>query len=221
MNLTPQDARTHIQRQHLVAVIRSPTATDALDVIDVLVAAGITTIEITLTIPDATAVIRDVKDRCGHGVLVGAGTVTTPQQAHDVLDAGAEFIVSPGCLPALAEELREAPVLYIPGVFSPSEAMTAQSLQIKMVKLFPAMTGGPAHLRSLTAPFPDLEFMSTGGITLDNIADWASAGAVAVGIGTDLAPTHITPHTRRHVERRARQYLDTAAQMWSATPSKP
>ena len=121
-------------------------------------------------------------------VLLGAGTVLTPAHAEEAVTAGARFLVSPGTVPDLARTMLGTGALVLSGALSPSEVMVAVGLGVHVVKLFPSSLGGPAYLRALRGPFPDVDFCPTGGVDPGNLGDWLAAGAVAVGAGGELTP---------------------------------
>ncbi len=170
----------------VVAVLRAPTAEAGIRATAALIAGGVTGIEITYSTPDAAAVIRAVRDEHGEGVYLGAGTVLEPDQAREAVEAGAEFLVSPGTEPTLAAAMLDTGVTVLSGALTPSEVMATVACGAHVVKLFPASLGGPAYLRALRGPFPRVSFVPTGGVDADNLADWLAAGAVAVGAGSDL-----------------------------------
>jgi len=172
----------------VIAVVRAPSAPAGVAVADALVAGGVTGVEITYSTPDAAAVIREVRHRHGAAVLLGAGTVLEPRQAREAVEAGAEFLVSPGTVPALTGAMLDTGVPVLSGALTPSEVMTAVQLGVHGVKLFPASVGGPAYLRALRGPFPSVPFIPTGGVSADNVDDWLAAGAAAVGAGGELVP---------------------------------
>jgi 2-dehydro-3-deoxyphosphogluconate aldolase/(4S)-4-hydroxy-2-oxoglutarate aldolase len=172
----------------VVAVLRAPSADAAVQATDALVAGGVTGIEITYSTPDAAAVIREVRRRHGDAVHLGAGTVLAPAQADEAVQAGAEFLVSPGTEARLAAAMLETGVTVLSGALTPSEVMTAVGLGVHVVKLFPASLGGPAYLKALRGPFPEVSFVPTGGVNAENLGEWLAAGAVAVGAGGELCP---------------------------------
>jgi len=173
----------------VIAVLRAPSADAAVHAVDALVAGGVTGIEITYSTPDAEQAIATVADRHGDAVLLGAGTVTTPEQAERAVAAGASFLVSPGTQPALAEAMLATGAAVMLGALTPTEVMAATALGADVVKVFPASLGGPAYLRALRGPFPDVPLMPTGGVNASNVGEWLAAGAVAVGAGSDLVGT--------------------------------
>jgi 2-dehydro-3-deoxyphosphogluconate aldolase / (4S)-4-hydroxy-2-oxoglutarate aldolase len=149
------------------------------------VAGGLTALEITFTVPDAATAIRSlVAELADQTVLVGAGTVLTEQQAAAALDAGARFLVSPVNPPFLLPLAREAGVLAVPGAATPHEVWQAVAGGALMVKLFPiARLGGPAFVRDLLAPMPDLRLVATGGVGPRDVVPLLAAGCVAVALG--------------------------------------
>jgi len=173
----------------VVAVLRAPSAEAAVLATDALVAGGVRGIEITYSTPDAAAAIREIRRRHGEGVHLGGGTVLEVGQAAEAVDAGAEFLVSPGTEARLTAAMLETGATVLCGALTPSEVMATRAMGVHVVKLFPASLGGPAFLRALRGPFPDVSFVPTGGVNADNLADWLAAGAVAVGAGGELCPT--------------------------------
>jgi 2-dehydro-3-deoxyphosphogluconate aldolase/(4S)-4-hydroxy-2-oxoglutarate aldolase len=171
----------------VLAVLRAPSPELALEASEAIIRGGVTGIEVTYSTPDAPAVIRELIARHGDTAYVGAGTVTTEQQATAAAEAGAEFLVSPGTLPDLTRAMLDTGRVVMTGAMTPTEVMTALGLGVDVVKVFPASLGGPSYLGALRGPFPDAPLMPTGGVTPDNLADWFRAGAVAVGAGGDLA----------------------------------
>lgn len=171
----------------VLAVLRAPSPELALEASEAIIRGGVTGIEVTFSTPDAPSVIRELIARHGDAAYIGAGTVTTVEQAALAADAGAEFLVSPGTLPALTRAMLDTGRVVMTGAMTPTEVMGALELGVDVVKIFPASLGGPSYLGALRGPFPDAPLMPTGGVSPDNLADWFRAGAVAVGAGGDLA----------------------------------
>lgn len=191
----------------VLAVVRAPSAQSALLAADALVAGGILGLEITYSTPDAPAVIRELDARYGERIYLGAGTVTTPEQATRAADAGARFLVSPGTRRDLTAAMKDTGRLVLTGALTPSEVMAAIDYGSDVVKIFPASLGGPAFLASLRGPFPDVALLPTGGVTPDNIGAWFAAGAVAVGAGGDLVSgADLASGRYDEVERKARLF---------------
>ncbi|PSL04202.1 2-dehydro-3-deoxyphosphogluconate aldolase/(4S)-4-hydroxy-2-oxoglutarate aldolase [Haloactinopolyspora alba] len=170
----------------VMAILRARSAERFTDVSRALVDAGITCLEITLTVPGAIEAIGNLRAELPDDVDVGAGTVTDGVQARAVVEAGAGFVVSPSVEPDVLAVAAEAGVPSYPGAFTPTEVLTAWRAGASIVKLFPGSAVGPSYITSLAGPFPDIEIMPTGGVSLTNIGDWISAGASGVGLGGPL-----------------------------------
>ncbi len=171
----------------VIPIIRAPSADAAVAVAEALLQAGLPVAEITMTVPNAIAAIGAVAKRFPGKLLVGAGTVTDAETARRAVDAGAEFIVTPCLVPAVIEAAQRAGVAVLPGALTPGEVFEAFRHGADMVKVFPAQSvGGAAYLRALRGPFPDIPLVPTGGVTLENMAELFTAGAAAVGVGTEL-----------------------------------
>jgi 2-dehydro-3-deoxyphosphogluconate aldolase/(4S)-4-hydroxy-2-oxoglutarate aldolase len=171
----------------IVPVVRAATVEEATRAVEAICAGGIPVVEITMTVPDAVSVIREAARQHGRNVLIGAGTVTTPEQADQCISAGAEFLVSPGLSAAVLAVARSSNKLAIPGALTPTELMSAQERGARLVKIFPCgSVGGAKYLRSLRAPFPKALLIPTGGVNAANAAEFIAAGAFALGIGAEL-----------------------------------
>ena len=167
-----------------VAIVRMPSQEAGQDVADRIVAAGLTTIEITLTNPGALSIIENLAKRSG--VLVGVGTVVDSKDVLRAKDAGATFIVSPNTDEEVIGETKRAGMISLPGVATPSEVAAAKKYGADILKLFPASTFGPGHLKALRDPFPGNFWCPTGGLTAESVSDWFAAGANIVGVGGPL-----------------------------------
>lgn len=170
----------------LVAVLRAPDAARYDAVVDVLVAAGVDAIELTLTTPGTVEALPRVLARVGGAAEVGVGTVTTAEQAARVLDAGAGFLVTPTVVPAVVEVAAAAGRPTLLGALSPTEIHAAWSAGASAVKVFPASSVGPGYLRAVAGPFPHVPLLPSGGVGLEDAAAWLDAGAVAVSMGGEL-----------------------------------
>lgn len=184
--MTVEATIARVQDAVLLAVLRAPDPASAEKAVAVLVEAGIPGVEVTFSTPDAARVIAAVRHRHGRDAVVGAGTVLTAAQARAAVDAGAEYLVAPGMDPPIVEAMLATGVTVMAGALTPTEVLAGLRLGVHVVKLFPASLGGPAYLRALRGPFPDVPFMPTGGVSADNLADWLAAGAVALGAGGEL-----------------------------------
>jgi 2-dehydro-3-deoxyphosphogluconate aldolase / (4S)-4-hydroxy-2-oxoglutarate aldolase len=186
-DMTIEDVIRRIGEIGVVPVIRAASVAEATRAVEAICAGGIPVVEITMTVPNAVTVIREVAQQYGDKVLIGAGTVTTAAQGEECLGAGAEFLVSPGLAVSVLSLARANAKLAIPGALTPTELMNAQEHGAQLVKIFPCgNVGGPKYLRSLKAPFPDARLIPTGGVNVANAADFIAAGAFALGVGADL-----------------------------------
>ena len=171
-----------------IAVVRARDPEEAVAIADALFSAGLKAIELTFTTPEIERAFPEVRRRLGSRLLLGAGTITTLEQLQAAVDAGADFLVSPHLNPVLLKAMLDTDRLAIPGVLTPSEIASALGLGAVVVKLFPASTVGPEHMKALFGPFPGLRVVPTGGITIASAGAWLNAGAVAVGLGGELLP---------------------------------
>lgn len=172
-------------RARIVPVVRTPTRAQAEMAVEVLADCGFPLIEMTLTTPEAEAVIARYAD--ADNIVIGAGTVLTGEQARGVIAAGAKFIVAPCLRSEVAQVARDAGVPFFLGAATPTEVLTAHELGAAGVKLFPAeQLGGPGFLKAVRSVYPDIALMPTGGINPGNAADYLKAGAICVGMGGKL-----------------------------------
>jgi 2-dehydro-3-deoxyphosphogluconate aldolase / (4S)-4-hydroxy-2-oxoglutarate aldolase len=176
-----------IERVGLIPVLRARNAAQALAVVEAMIAGGVTVVEVTMTVPGAIDVLRELKANYGSKLLLGSGTVTTAAEAEGTISAGAEFVVSPSLHPEVIQATKSAGKLSIPGALTPTEVITAWRAGADYVKIFPCSAmGGAGYLKSLLAPFPFLKLIPTGGVTLETAASFIQAGARALGVGSDL-----------------------------------
>ena len=170
----------------VIAVIRMKDAARLAGSAEALRKGGVTAIEITMTVPGALDIIREMARSKAPGMLVGAGTVLDAGMAADVIGAGADFVVSPITDRDMIQACRAAGVLVAPGAFTPTEIVSAWRAGADIVKIFPATSLGPQFLRDVRGPLPQIRLMPTGGVTIENARDFLAAGACCVGIGTAL-----------------------------------
>ncbi len=194
----------------IVPVVRARSLRSARLAVEALCAGDLPIVEITMTVPDATEVIRQVVRENGGAVLTGAGTVTTAEQARACLDAGAQFLVSPGLSAAVLSVAASCGVLAIPGVLTPTEVMAAVALDVNLVKVFPSgNVGGPRYIKALRGPFPKLQMIPTGGVTLANAREFIESGALALGVGSELIDEEaLLNGNSALVTERARQFVE-------------
>lgn len=175
-----------IKREKLVPVIRTNSTNDARKAIEILAKSGIKVFEITMTVPDAIDLIGELNAE-NKDILIGAGTVLDKDQAEECIKAGAQFIVSPAFDLETVKFCRENNVAVMPGTITPTEVLAAHKAGADAVKVFPCdIMGGAKYLQTLKTLFPHIEMMPTGGVNLETIGDFFRAGAIAVGVGTDL-----------------------------------
>jgi len=170
----------------VVAVIRMTDAAKLAAVAAALQEGGVRALEVTMTVPGAVDLIREMARHKAPGVLVGAGTVLDAGTASDVIGAGADFVVSPVTDRDMIQACREAEVLVAPGAFTPTEILAAWRAGADIVKVFPATSLGPQFFRDLRGPLPQIRLMPTGGVNIENAREFLAAGACCVGIGTAL-----------------------------------
>jgi 2-dehydro-3-deoxyphosphogluconate aldolase/(4S)-4-hydroxy-2-oxoglutarate aldolase len=175
-----------IEALGVVAVIRLKDPATLRAVVDAMAQGGVRALEVTMTVPRAVDLIRELAPTLPGDFLLGAGTVTDVATALAVIDAGASFVVGPVFRPDVIAACHERDVAALPGCFSPTEILAAHECGADIVKLFPATALGPQFIRDVRAPLPQVKLMPTGGVTLDNAGDWIRAGAVAVGLGSAL-----------------------------------
>jgi len=195
-------------RSGIVAILRAPTSDGFAAVADVLVGAGITALEVTLTSRGAVEAIAGLRRQLPDTVAVGAGTILTGDDAKAAVDAGATFLVSPILDKAL---VTGSPVPFYPGTSTPTEMYEAYQAGAPLVKLFPAGGLGPRFLRDVRGPLPQIDVMPTGGIKIEDIADWLLAGAKAVGVGSPLIGDAATGGSMKALAARARHAVSAVA----------
>jgi 2-dehydro-3-deoxyphosphogluconate aldolase/(4S)-4-hydroxy-2-oxoglutarate aldolase len=194
----------------IVPVVRASSAALARRAVDALIAGGVPVCEITMTVPDAVALIAELSKSVGERVLVGAGTVLDARQAAACIDAGARFVVSPGFDEGTVRECQKREVAVMPGALTPTEVIRAWRAGASMVKVFPCSAlGGASYLKALKGPLPDVKLLPTGGVNLDTAESFLRAGAVALGVGSDLvSEVALKEGKDEEIERRARAFRE-------------
>jgi 2-dehydro-3-deoxyphosphogluconate aldolase / (4S)-4-hydroxy-2-oxoglutarate aldolase len=206
------DKEQVLQRVHeigLIPVLRAQSATEALQLADAIAAGGVSVLEVTMTVPGAVDVIRQIVEHSGDRMLVGAGTVMDPETAQACMQAGARFIVSPSLNLKTIEICRLRGIAVFPGALTPTEVVTAWDAGADAVKVFPcSAVGGAKYLKALKAPLPQIELIPTGGVSLATAAEFLAAGAFALGVGGDLVDNAaIARGEPEVVTRNAEKYL--------------
>ncbi len=198
-----------IEQLGVVAVIRLRDPGKLRAVVDAIVAGGVRALEVTMTVPGAVELIRGLAPTLPDGFLLGAGTVIDAETARAVVDAGAQFVISPVFKPEVIVACHQCGVPVAPGCFTPTEILAAHEAGADIVKVFPATTLGPQYIKDVRAPLPQVKLMPTGGVSPENAGDWIRAGAIAVAAGSSLLDAGaiengrfdvITANARRFVE---------------------
>ncbi|MFZ5822941.1 MAG: bifunctional 2-keto-4-hydroxyglutarate aldolase/2-keto-3-deoxy-6-phosphogluconate aldolase [Bacillota bacterium] len=200
-----------LQRIHesaLIPVVRAESADQAKLIIDALLAGGVRAIEVTMTVPGALDVIRELAATMPADVVLGAGTVLDSETARLAILAGAQFVVSPALNTDVIRLCHRYQVPVLPGAFTPTEIVRAMEEGADLVKIFPAAELGVNYVKAIKAALPHAPIMPTGGVNLDNVADWIKAGCTAVGVGGELTAgartgdyTRVTETARAFLER--------------------
>jgi Entner-Doudoroff aldolase len=175
-----------IESGRVIAILRGDFGELMEDIVTAMAAGGLTAVEVTLNSPNAVHSIHQLVRRFASTLAIGAGTVLTTQQVHQVADLGAQFIVSPNCEASVIEITRHRGLVSLPGCFTPSEIVQAIHAGADAVKLFPAQSLGVTFLKALRAPLPDVRIVPTGGVTPEIAREYKAAGAWAVGVGSEL-----------------------------------
>jgi 2-dehydro-3-deoxyphosphogluconate aldolase/(4S)-4-hydroxy-2-oxoglutarate aldolase len=200
-------ALTTLREQRLLSVIRAATADQARQSAEAVAAGGITLLEVTFTVPDALKAMRAVAGR--PGAILGAGTVLTADDARAALDAGARFIVAPNFAREVARVALDAGVMYCPGAYTTTEILAARDAGAHVIKVYPVgVAGGPAYIRVIRDPLPDVPMLAAGGTDLDNAVPFLEAGCMGLGLGGSLADPKLAAAGKfDEITRRARAFI--------------
>lgn len=207
--MTREQILQQIKKVGLVPVLRAPSAEIAVAAAQAIEKGGVPVVEVTMTVPGAIDVIREMVKSSQGRVLVGAGTVLDPETARACMLVGAQFVVSPSLNVKTIEMCRRYGVPVIPGALTPTEVVTAWEAGADVVKVFPcSAVGGPKYLAALKGPLPQIDLIPTGGVSLATAADFLAAGAFALGVGGDLVDTKAIAEGKPEVvTESARKYL--------------
>src|SRR5579883_686181 len=198
----------HILDCGIVAVVRSPDSQQLVEVVRALADGGVTVAEITMTVPDALGVLRQVRQALGERVLLGAGTILDTETARAALLAGAEYLVAPTLNLDVIRLCQRYSKLVMPGAFTPTEILAAWEAGADIVKVFPAEVVGPAFFKAMRGPLPQVRLMPTGGVDLTTAADFLRAGACCLGLGSQLVePRAVAERDFDRIRGLARQYV--------------
>lgn len=209
--MIPREVVGLMGRRRLVAEVRTETARQALGVVDALAAGGVTTIEVSLTIPGAQEILSHLAIR--QDVLVGAGAVLDARQAQEAISCGARFIASPIFQPELIASCRDANVACVLGALTPTEIIAAQKAGAEMVKLFPAEAmGGPAYVRALLTQLTHMSLQISGGFSPQNLGEYLELPVRTVALGALLIPRILVERSNwQALTNRARAFVEFAA----------
>jgi 2-dehydro-3-deoxyphosphogluconate aldolase/(4S)-4-hydroxy-2-oxoglutarate aldolase len=219
-----REAIEQVANGGVIAIIRLPTAEDLLPVAEAIRDGGVTAIEFTLTTPGAIRGMESARARLGRDILLGVGTVLTAEAARETIRAGAQFLVAPNLNSEVVRTGKEAGVPVIPGALTPTEIIHAWEAGASLVKLFPANAVGPRYVKDLQGPLPHIPLLPTGGMSLENVAAFIQAGAVAVGVGSEMIPADLLARRAfREITSRARAFVEAvkAARGLSVPPAPP
>ncbi len=209
-------ALTELHRQRLIAVIRAATPEQARSAALAVAAGGLTLLEVTFTVPDATRVMRELAGATD--AVIGAGTVLTPDQARAAIDAGARFIVAPSLSREVAAVAHEAGVMFCPGAYTTTEILAALDAGAHVVKLYPVgVAGGPAYVQVIRDPLPHAPLLAAGGTNLENVPAFLRTGCIGAGLGASLAdPRLAAAGDFDEITRRARAFAAVVADLGAA-----
>lgn len=198
----------------VVAVLRGETPEEVVTMAEQAIEGGIKVIEVTMTVPFALRAIEDLAKRYSSNAadpakyaIIGVGTALDPETARAAILSGAEFVVGPSLNPATVALCNRYRIPVLPGCMTIQEIQHALELGVDIVKLFPGNLFSPSMIKAIKGPLPQANVMPTGGVSLDNLAEWIKAGAVAVGIGSDLTTEAVKTGDYSKVAQRAAQYV--------------
>lgn len=216
--MTREQVRARVLEVGIVPVVRATSAKQAISAAVAVAAGGITIVEVTMTVPGALDAISQLIKTLGNEVIVGAGTVLDAQAARQCFDAGAEFLVSPGLDLGTIKAAQDVGKLIMAGALTPTEVISAWKAGADFVKVFPASAvGGPAYLKALRGPLPQVPLVPTGGVNLNTAADFLRAGASALGVGGELVlAAALKSGETGQITVLARQYLEIVQQVREA-----
>lgn len=207
--MAPEETLQALLDGQIVAIVRSPSSAELVHVAEALLAGGIRSIEVTFTVPNAVGVLQAIAQQLGDKIVLGAGTVLDAETARLAILAGAQFIVAPNTNRGVIRLCRRYGKVVIPGAFTPTEIVQAWELGADIVKVFPAEVGGPAYIRAVRAPLPQIRLMPTGGVNLQTAADFLRAGACCLGIGAQLVePRAVAERNFQRITELAQQYVE-------------
>ncbi len=202
-----------IHETGVIAIMRAKSSEQLIAAAEAIRAGGVRVIEVTMTTPGALDVIREAARRFGDSVLFGAGSVLDPETARAAILAGAGFVVAPTLKVEVIELCNRYSIPCAPGCFTPTELLTAWEAGADLVKLFPAEIGGPALVKAILAPLPQLKIVPVGGVDLKTAADFIRSGSYALGVGSSLINQKLLDEgNMEELTRRAAGFIDAVKQ---------
>ena len=208
--MTKNEVRERILDVGIVPVIRAESTAKAMEAAEAVCNGGIPIAEITMTVPNAVDALRQLRRDMKARLLAGAGTVIHADMVEQCIEAGAEFIVTPGYNAGVVAKVKELGKLLMIGALTPTEVMHAEDAGTDFVKIFPCgLVGGPKYIKALRGPFPSVAMIPTGGVNLENAADFLRAGAAALGIGGELVSAAALKKGDLHAISAAAQQFQT------------
>ncbi len=207
-----------IKQLGIVPIVRTNDAESAIRAVEAISEGGIACAEITMTVQGAIKALEKVADVFGDRMILGAGTVLDPETARACMLAGAEFFVTPSLNLRTVEIVKRYSKAMFPGALTPTEIVTAWEAGVDAIKVFPCSAlGGAKYIKALKGPFPQIEFVPTGGVNLDTVGEFLAAGCCAVGVGSELVDNKtIAAGQYEILTERARQFLQKIAQARAA-----
>jgi 2-dehydro-3-deoxyphosphogluconate aldolase/(4S)-4-hydroxy-2-oxoglutarate aldolase len=197
-----------IRETGVIAIMRAQSSDQLIAAADAIKLGGVRAIEVTMTTPGALGVIAEAKERYGSDVIFGAGTVLDPETGRAAILAGADFVVAPTLNLKLVELCNRYSIPVAPGCYSPTEVLAGWGAGADFIKLFPASVGGPALVKAILAPLPQVRIIPVGGVTLDTAADFVRNGATALGVGSSLVNQKLLDQgDMEELTRRAAAYI--------------
>src|SRR5437868_12678691 len=207
--MSKEDQLRQVLECGIVAVVRSPDSQQLVEVTRALADGGVTVVEITMSVPNALEVLRQVRHALGERVLLGAGTILDPETARAALLAGAEYLVAPTVNLDVIRLCQRYDKLVMPGAFTPTEILSAWEAGADVVKVFPADVVGPAFFKAVRAPLPQVKLMPTGGVNLQTAGEFLKAGACCLGVGGQLVdPQLVAKREFDQIRELAKQYME-------------
>ena len=197
-----------IQDIGVILIVRTHSPQEVLEGVRAAVEGGLKAVEVTSNVPGAPGVLREIRRALGDEIVLGAGTILRAEDAEDAVDAGAQYLVAPNVDDKVIGMAKRLKVAVFPGAFTPTEVARAWDLGADAVKVFPASVGGPAYIKAIRAPLPNIPLIPTGGVNQSNVGDYLNTGALAVGVGGSLFDLQkVKAHDWKGITDTARRFM--------------